>query len=385
MQTEQTYHRNFLVPETTAAGLESMPVLPLSEFSQNRFLGYPHTNCFAGDGRTMVVGSSDDNATSLWRIELDSGREQRICEFPLSEKMGYFDVARDASILVAVTERAIWLYDLKDCSLIATHQPAPSGDSHSASSLTLDALPGITADGREVVVGVVRNGRYGAYHLDVPGNKGRILFEFDWHANHFHFCPHDKNWIAFSHEGRCDLIPDRVWAWHAELAPGGKVAFDQQSADEGGFIQVGHERWCFHDTSALVVAYGSNPAVERGVYEAFPDGRPSKFVYQGQAWHVNVSADGRWAAIDTMGAHYTDADADQFASDILVIDLRTGDRRVAARSRIGASHPSHPHPAFSPDGRFIFFNEADHCQKSNRICYSPNPFWTPKPEPANPS
>ena len=164
-----------------------------------------------------------------------------------------------------------------------------------------DELTGITADGREVVAGAVRNGRYGACHLNVSGNKERMVLEFDWRP---------------------------------ALAPGGKVAFDQKSVGE------------------------------RGSYGACPDRCPSKFVSHGHAWRVDASVDGRRAVIDTMVARFTDAGADQFASDILAIDLKTGELRAIARSRTGASHHSRRQPALSPAVSFIFINEADHCQKA---------------------
>jgi len=347
----------------------------LSEFDRNRSLGYPHTNCFAENGRVMALAENKAGKTVFWRIQLDSGCENKICEFDADGSVGYYDVAQDAGIFMVLARNALWFYDLKSCSLLDVHHPEKSaGDSQQG--IKIDGLPSITPDGREVVAGFSRGGCYGGYHVDVASGRGRILFEVDWYANHFHFCPHDRTWLGFSHEGRCDQIPDRAWAWHPSLAPLGKNIFDQWTSGKDRFMQIGHERWCFHDTSTLFVSFGSNPSDEQGVYEAYPDGRPPRHVYRGPAWHVNVSHDGRWAVVDTMGdIDAPDKKAVQHAAAIIVIDMKTGRNKFAARSRTGLAHPSHPHPAFSWDDRYIFYNEADEARKNNRVMCVPNPLW----------
>jgi Tol biopolymer transport system component len=357
------------------------PLLALTEFAQNRSLGYPHCNVFTRNGRYMVVASEDENTSALWRLDLSSGEEKKICEFKRSERMTYYDLAEDGEILVVTTSLALWLYRLDDCSLLATHYPALND------GYQVDHLPSITADGRDVVVGISQDGRYSGYHLDVASGKGRVLFEKAWHANHFHFSPRDRNWIAFSHEGRADQISDRMWAWHSTLAPEGKCVFDQASTGVAPFLVIGHERWCFHDTSAVVVAFAGNPVLERGVYEVYLDGRAARQVYQGSALHANISPDGRWLVVDTLGPYdtmnWTEGPPPGpwpwgLHSDVVVVDRKTGARRLVAPSLIGNCHPAHPHPAFSPDGRYIFFNEAeaDPDRKRCRVMCARNPLWT---------
>lgn len=345
----------------------------LSTFSQNRSLGYPHTECFAENGRYMVVAASDDRGSSLWRLDLETGEEAKICAFDAPAKMGYYDVAAETGVLVVVSESVLWFYDVKTLALIGTHRPGQSEGGPLPDGIKVDDLPAITPDGREVVVGIVRDGRYGGYHYNVPEKRGRILFEVDWYANHFHFSPHDRNWIAFSHEGKCSEIADRAWVWHEKLAPSGRNVFDQKQTGNSHFLEIGHERWCFHDASGLVVAYGSNPVEQRGVYEIHADGRPPKFIYNGPALHVNISHNGRWAVVDTMSPH-DEPNGYWQISDVLAIDMQTGASKYLARSRMAPRHPAHPHPAFSPDDRIIFFNESSSDDKQNRILCVRNPF-----------
>ncbi len=53
-------------------------------------------------------------------------------------------------------------------------------------------------------------------------------------------------------------------------------------------------------------------------------------------------------------------------SDVLLVDAARGARRWLARTRL-KPHPSHPHPVFSPDEQFVFYNEATDDARGNRV------------------
>ena len=195
-----------------------------------------------------------------------------------------------------------------------------------------------------------------------------------------HFCPHDDGWIGFCREGATETVFDRVWGWHALHAPEGCVLFDQRSEEPGNLLCVGHERWCFHDTSALVVAYGVSPGGPRGLYELYADNRPQRLVSQGDRdWHCSPSQDGRWAVVDTSGPHdapgrgWENSAANGIrVSDILIIDMASGERRCLARHVAWGGE--HPHPIFCPDGAEIFYNERDLATDKNHIMRVSNPW-----------
>ncbi len=162
-----------------------------------------------------------------------------------------------------------------------------------------------------------------------------------------------------------------------ERSTGRSLLFDQFAHDPQRVLYAGHERWSFHDRSVLIVAYGEGPARPRGIYEAFTDGRPQRLVSEGDRdMHLDVSRDGRWVVVDTSGAFDAPGkgwEDSRAISDILVIDRLTGERRYVARTRI-MNHPSHPHPVFSPDGRHIYYNEANEKGDLNRVWRAENPF-----------
>jgi len=228
-------------------------------FRDGFYLAYPHSNGFCRDGRGLVLGRMDGMNASLWKISLDSKEETRICEFDVTgemSKMLWFDIAQNTNRMVTVHGNGIWIYDAEkpgrgDCIYRA------------ASPAQLIEVPSIVSDGRQVVVGLRFQDRYAALSVDVDTGENRILFEKPWFVNHIHFFPHDETWIGFCHEGPCEHVSDRVWGWHAIHAPEGRCLFDQNWGDPARELCAGHERWCFHATTALVVAYGVSPGEPR--------------------------------------------------------------------------------------------------------------------------
>jgi len=348
-----------------------MPTL-LTDFDDNFYLTYPHNNGFADGGRALILGKNTQTECSLWKCGLD-GLRTELCRFALRsdrDKTLWSDTAFTANQVVTIAGNKAWIIDLDQGGKIVELYAAPADKS-------LHPLPSIRADGRQIVIGLKGHDNYQCLRIDLDSGEKRILFEKPWMLTHFHFCPFDPEWIAFCHEGNCAKVMDRVWAWHPEEAPEGRCYFDQMAHDPQRVLYVGHERWSFHDRSVLIVAYGEGPARPRGIYEAFTDGRSQRLVSEGDRdMHLDVSRDGRWVAIDTSGAFdapgkgWEDARA---ISDILVADRVTGERRYVARSRI-MNHPSHPHPVFSPDGRYLYYNEASEDGTANRIWRAGNPF-----------
>jgi hypothetical protein len=347
----------------------------VTDFGENRYLAYPHSNGFADGGASLVIGQIEEKTVSLWKRHLASGKETRLGVFPVPgeppRKVIWFDIAGDVNRMIAAVGDALWLFDLTtlDTPKVIYRAPAP---------YSLNSLSSITADGRQALVGLHLEGQsHKAVRVDLQAGGQRVVIEHPWFANHFHFSPADPNWIGYCHEGPTEGIPDRVWAFHPTHAPQGRCLFDQASAEPPKRLCVGHERWAFHAPSALAVAYGVSPAGPRGLYEVFVDGRPARLVSPGERdWHCDVSRDGRWAVVDTTGPHDAPGHGWQDArdiSDILLVDMKTGTRQFLARSH-QAMHPRHPHPVFSPDGATIFFNEAESGGARNRIVAVHNPW-----------
>jgi hypothetical protein len=354
---------------------------PLSEYAQNRYISYPHTTGFADGGSSIILGQIEEATVSLWKRNLVSAEEVCLATFPVTKpppnKLIWFDVAYKVNKLAAIVDHSVWLFDLN------TLQPPREVYRADASRGRLNPLPSISADGTQMVLGIHQDTEgkslHSAVHLDMETGATRLLFEHNWFANHFHFSPADSRWIGFCHEGHAGLITDRVWAWNSEQAPQGRCLYNQALHSPGHTFCLGHERCSFHKLSIVVPAYGESTSGPRGLYELFPEGAPARLISQGDRdWHCDVSRDGRWAVVDTTGPHDVPGLGWENAldiSDILLIDMQSGARTFLGRSRQHRFHPRHPHPAFSPDGSAIFYNEAEANGPLNRVMQVANPWY----------
>jgi len=324
-----------------------------------RYLTYPHCNGFCRDGRPLVLESRGGGRFDVLAIDPDltPGSEQQVCTFQTTHACGWIDSAADADRLAICDVDGLKVLDLD------TPNASPRLIYRPRAGERMQDVPGITPDGRYALAGLTwpDHRRYGVVIVATDAANVVHRADWPWFANHFHFCPHDPGWVGFAHEGATEQIDDRVHAWHACSAPDGPCIFDQRGDNKDTRLCVGHERWCWHDTSAMVVAYGVSPGQPRGIWQAWPNGRAPRLISEGQRdWHVNISPDGNKIVVDTTGPHDQpgrgwDHAAD--VSDILLIEADTGHRRHLARAKRGPSHPFHPHPTFSPDGDHVYFND----------------------------
>jgi hypothetical protein len=318
-------------------------------------LTYPHANGFHANGERMVVAQWDADrlatgfASVAWRTP---GDVREVCVVPGQsgqEGTVWFDVARSAERLAATWDGALHIIDLADpAAMPETAYRAPAGH-------TLQGLVSISAAGDRVLVTQEAPGEYTLLEVEVETGRVRGLHTRDWWANHAHYCPADEAWIGFSHEGRTDTVPDRVWARHAVDLPDGKCVLRQPDG-----LWFGHERWAHHQVGAVVVAYGASPAEPRGLYWTSPDDPSGRLLSRGDRyWHCDISRDGTRAVVDTSGPAdrpgkgWENADS---LSDILLVDLADCATTPLARTR-ATRHPAHPHPIFTPDNSAVLFND----------------------------
>ncbi len=344
---------------------------------------YPHCNGFLPNGRQVIICNVPHGSEAkpcLTLLNCDDRTSVPLPEFPFSDDVIHhenaticIDVAQDIPRVFAIYRDIAAYIDIDECGQGTWHLIRTKRN-----GCKLQGLPSITPDGERCLIAENRDdGLCVLVEYDITTQTERVLFSKSWYANHFHYCPHDPAWIGFSHEGATETIDDRCWAWHETLAPNGKCVFQQ--AINGKFpdasIFAGHERWCFHDSSALVVAYAVSTQGPRGIYEAFSDDRPSKLIWEcNTAWHCNTEHSGRYIVIDTSAAwdhppaspeeHRKGVEAHLEAdrtksenlSDVVLIDRETRSHLYIGRvSR--RKHPYHPHPALSQDGKWLVYTD----------------------------
>jgi len=343
--------------------------IEVTRYEQNRFLTYPHANSFADGGESLVVGEYDGTGYALVKTDIATGRDVAQYPFPIKRtghSLPAYDIARETNRLFFIDDKALWIIDLDAAT---PPQLVYRGD------LSLIDIVSASADGTRVVGGAKAAEGYVGFEINIATGKATTTFEYPWWVNHVQYCPFDESIIGFCHEGPTEQIPQRVWAY---TNGNSRCVFDQRWDDESTRLFVGHERWAFHDASVLAVAYGVSIGGPRGIYEAFTDNRPSRLVSEGNRdFHLDISRDGRWVAVDTTGPHDLPGKGWENAgphSDVLIIDRTIGTRQCLARSTQNTIS-SHAHPVFSPDGRWIYYHQTDDNVQHWRVMKVANP-WT---------
>ncbi|MEX2606102.1 MAG: hypothetical protein WD708_02055 [Kiritimatiellia bacterium] len=331
---------------------------------------YPHMNGYSEHGKGLVYRRTQADSQLLLHRDLESGNETVLLELnPEDSGGGCWEVALDAPRLVWVRNNRAEMLDLENPGSPTEVYRPPAGN-------RLDELCSLTPDGSRLLTRHNSGDRHVAVETDLETGESRELFHHSWHANHFHYCPHDPEWVGFAHEGWTEDIFDRCWVWHRVYAPRGRTVFDQESREPGKKLCVGHEHWCYHDVSAYVPAYMHSPAGPRGLYEIFGNGRPPRLRWESDTiWHCTMDVTGRHVAVDTAGPfreepyteeqyrHYLeifkrkDAAKEPMDADVAVLDLETGTSLWLAKAQ-WTRHPYHPHPAISPDARWVAWNDS---------------------------
>lgn len=171
-------------------------------------------------------------------------------------------------------------------------------------------------------------------------------------ANHAMINPVHRNLLFFSHEGKTEHIPDRIYM--ADTSTGEiRNGFRQKRLDTGELVEyVGHEMWAPDGEHLYFVKYPQSPLKPTGVYRVDKWSGDAEFINGDfPYWHVSLSPDGRWAVADTI--------EEAEVSKIVLIDLKDRSSRLLCELPIWRDHPGHPHPSFSPDSRKVSFTFAD--------------------------
>jgi hypothetical protein len=327
----------------------------------NCYFAYPHNNGFLPNGNP-VLGQIGEDGHSLTYLEWDfrSGETRPI--FQTTTNNMYWDIATQTGDLVAQQNRN---------TIVAV--PTQGGGKpetilhiDATKSARLEDLVSINAAGDKVLYAVEKSdndpGNIRAaelYELDRRTGATTLLCAMPFDADHQHYCPYDETWIGFAHEGDIRKSLDRVWAMNRGRDGGQPFRmWDETLADEGvGY--VGHERWAFHAAGELVVAYPESPGRPLGLYFIDAATKRARLISaSGYDWHCNISRDGAWAVVDTARPTRRPREADgRTISDVVLVNMQTGERYWLARSHMQAMHPWHPHPHFSPDGKQVIYND----------------------------
>ena len=218
----------------------------------------------------------------------------------------------------------------------------------------------ITADGRYVTMQAIPNerGPIGFYMVDTKTGE----FEYHtippfappfWVADHVMVNPTDPSLVFFAHEGTTEYVSNRLWLWEKGKQPRPLV---RQNLMENGNLRdcLGHESWAADGRGLYYIKYPVAGEPPFGIgYVSMQDGfdDPKILYSKYNYWHVCAAPDGKKLAADTI----------ERESGVCLIDLETGEeKRLLHVGGTDRSHPTHPHPCFSPRATRLSFH--DYCE-----------------------
>ncbi|MEU6998039.1 hypothetical protein [Nonomuraea sp. NPDC046570] len=358
-------------PAEATVAEESFLTRPLSTFDQRRYFTYPTHNGFSREGARLVLGQLEAGTTSLWELDPRTNRDRFLARFstPPSDRNPFVWWNVHGGRLVTCAENAVWLIDLTAArpEPVRLYTP-PAGR---ALSVVVNLHPG----GDRVLCShypaPITTGPTTAVEIDLDGGGSRDVFEGGVFATHFQYSARDPAWIGYSLGGGV-----RAWATHPVHAPRGELIWDQAAAG----VPLGtHEVWKSRaETGCLIVGVGGPAA---GLWMAYPDDRPDRLLQRGPEGangaynHCDISADGRWAVVDTNGRQGSAAGS---TGAVALVDL-SGEHppRTLGLAGWGAAHPGHPHPSFSPDGRRVAYTDTEAATGRTRVMLAePRGSWT---------
>jgi hypothetical protein len=323
---------------------KSALVEDIIEGPENTFFAYPHNNGFY-NGEPVLAKYA--NGTQYFILfDPVSGRESILGSVTGLKRFQYYDIATTGLAVVGV-DAGVALVDLTGILPNRILYKAPAGCKLH--------MPSISPDGGTVAVALEKTAKDGGsddhqlVSIDVESKKAATLLTKPFLINHVQFSPHDPAWIMFSHEGSASQVKDRIWAWNAGEAPGGKTLFSPQTGANGRALLVGHERPLHHKPGQIFCVYAGSGGRPVGLYEVDFAGN-SRVISEGDAWHCDISKDGKWAVLDTQG--------DGASGDLVAVNCKTGARMPLVDKIAYAQHPYHPHPRISDDGKWVIYNDA---------------------------
>ena len=328
----------------------------------NCYFTYPHCNGFLPGGNPVIGHIGDDNHT-LTYLEWDfrAGDTRPIYQTTAADM--YWDIAARSGDLATIKNR-------REIVVVPT-QGSPKSETiarfNATPSARIEDLLSITAAGDKVLYAIGKSDNdpqhvYAAEFFEVNRHTGvaTSILAVPFNADHPQYCPHDESWIGFAHEGDTRASHDRIWALRHQGKGNAQPIrlWDETLADKGVGL-VGHERWAFHTSGALAVAYPESDGRPRGLYFVDATSRHAVLVSASDYdLHCNISRDGKWAVVDTKHPPHRAQEADgRSISDIVLVNMSTGKRQWLARSHLHQFHPWHPHPHFSPDAKYVIYND----------------------------
>jgi len=288
---------------------------------------YFHDPAWTRDSRWFVFYSNRTGRTELFGLRMESGEIVQLTEGGAG---GALVSAQEPLVYYSAGNafRGVNLDTMEERTIGAL----PGG-------VSCYSGPSENADGSLLVFGGKIGSRRGLLLMRVRDGAVSTIWETDGVPSHVNCSLVDPAWIM-----HCDsTLPDgkpkqRVWV----LSTDEKRHWHPYTQTPQEWLT--HESW-LGTTGKLLICYWPT-----GIIEVNIDGSGERLVAAINAWHAGASRDGRFCVVDTnwpdRGIHLIERETGRMIK-LCESDSATGNRR--------ADVEVHPHPSFSPDGKYVVF------------------------------
>jgi len=314
------------------------------------------------DGRRIIFGSDRTGSEQLFMVEWPSGSIIQLTN-------GREVCAHNA--VLAPRGAEVYFFDGPELRAVALQSFKERFLARLPESQVLASAAAISSDGQLVTYCCFRKPEIGdrtgweafgptyeaqprteIWVAPIDGSGARLVHAEDRWLGHPQFRPGDNNTIMYCHEGPWSKV-QRIWA----LAADGSAAPRSLRPQKMGQECIGHEYFT-RDGATLIYTH----------FKCGPDGRTAgahsiraldlatgreRVIFEGhQVNHFTSNADNSLMVADTNDP------ADQ---NLYLVDAAAGTAQLlcechSSQKPYRSTQDAHPHPCFSRDGRFVFFN-----------------------------
>ncbi len=289
---------------------------------------YFHCPYFTPDSKTIVFMTYNRTGRfatpDAWRVDIDGSNIRPVTNL---ENLAGFALSPDGATL----------YFQQGASLLAA--PVDGGEAREIGTLPDVDIPatllgGVTADGAYYISNaLMTNGEIALVRYATDGSEAKVLLSTSTVA-HMQVDPSGSGRILLGAPG-----PDSAWGLQIVDLDGTNMRplrIPQSTGHYAWFGHTGRVVSTVNDPFGSIVTMGEN------------DDEPDLVVKGGHFWHASGSDDGKWIVSDT---NWPDL-------GLILVSAETGVWAPLCRPEASSGHPqwTHPHPEFSPDGRYVVYN-----------------------------
>jgi len=324
--------RRFLIDSQSGAEITQLTSFPCINIKL-----YFHVNAFTSDSQTLVFqvfsNPTRDSGVDLYKVNIDGTGLTQLTDAP---EAGSPVVSPDGK----------WLYYLCHGQLrrvsIATFEEETIGfidgilpsTGLSANTAGTTTNASMSPDGKVYFTdATLRNGLRAILRYTTDGKEADIIYTSD-DITHTQCEPSEAKVVAFQH--RPDERHRNIWLMDSD---GSNVRPLELAHGNGHWMWLGGTKRILSNLTAS----------RQGIAIRGEADRETELLVEGEHfWHAASSRDGEWIVSDTSWPDH----------GIQLINVKTRKYSTLCLPQSSSSHPqwSHPHPSFSPDGRYVVYN-----------------------------